>query len=70
MDAKAAEASLSVICAGSIRMYNPLNQQFNQEMESIINTRIPEFSVQAYHKGNFETETDKDVLGKWAEFFF
>lgn len=39
-------------------------------METIINTRIPEFTVQAYHNGQFETVTDKDVLGKWAVFFF
>lgn len=39
-------------------------------METIINTRIPEFSVQAFHNGKFETVTDKDVLGKWAVFFF
>ncbi len=39
-------------------------------METIINSHIPEFSVQAYHNGEFETVTDKDVLGKWAVFFF
>lgn len=39
-------------------------------METIINTKIPEFSVQAFHDGKFETVTDKDVLGKWAVFFF
>ena len=39
-------------------------------METIINTRIPEFSVQAFHNGEFVTVTDKDVLGKWAVFFF
>lgn len=39
-------------------------------METIINTRIPEFKVEAYHNGKFETVTDKDVLGKWAVFFF
>ncbi len=39
-------------------------------MESIINTHIPEFKVQAYHNGEFKTITDKDVLGKWAVFFF
>lgn len=39
-------------------------------MESIINTHIPEFKVQAYHNGEFKTVTDKDVLGKWAIFFF
>ena len=39
-------------------------------MESIINSHIPEFKVQAYHNGEFKTVTDKDVLGKWAVFFF
>ena len=39
-------------------------------METIINTHIPEFKVQAYHNGEFKTVTDKDVLGKWAIFFF
>lgn len=39
-------------------------------METIINKRIPEFKVQAYHNGEFVTVTDKDVLGKWAVFFF
>lgn len=39
-------------------------------METIINTRIPEFKVEAYHNGKFETVTDKDVLGKWSVFFF
>lgn len=39
-------------------------------METIINTRIPEFKVEAFHDGKFVTVTDKDVLGKWAVFFF
>ncbi|MCM1110250.1 MAG: alkyl hydroperoxide reductase subunit C [Clostridium sp.] len=39
-------------------------------METIINTKIPEFKVQAYRDGKFVTVTDKDVLGKWAVFFF
>lgn len=39
-------------------------------METIINTRIPEFKLNAYHDGKFITVTDKDVLGKWAVFFF
>jgi len=37
---------------------------------SIINSTIPEFSVQAYHEGAFKTVTDQDVKGKWAVFFF
>ncbi len=48
--------------------YSLINTKNN--MESIINTRIPEFKVQAYHNGEFKTITDKDVLGKWAIFFF
>ncbi|MBK9072347.1 MAG: peroxiredoxin [Myxococcales bacterium] len=37
---------------------------------SIINSKIPEFKVQAYHNGEFKTVTQKDVLGKWSIFFF
>ncbi|MFI3314144.1 MAG: alkyl hydroperoxide reductase subunit C [Rikenellaceae bacterium] len=39
-------------------------------MESIINSRVPEFTVQAFHNGEFKTVSDKDVAGKWAIFFF
>lgn len=39
-------------------------------METIINKRIPEFKVQAYHDGKFVTVTDKDVVGHWSIFFF
>ena len=39
-------------------------------MKPIINSRIPEFSVQAFHNGEFKTVTDQDVLGKWSIFFF
>lgn len=39
-------------------------------MQTLINTSMPEFKVQAYHKGQFKTVTHKDVLGKWAVFFF
>lgn len=39
-------------------------------MTTIINSQLPEFKVEAYHNGEFKTITDKDVLGKWAIFFF
>lgn len=39
-------------------------------MQTLINTKIPEFSVQAYHNENFKTVTDKDLMGKWSIFFF
>jgi peroxiredoxin (alkyl hydroperoxide reductase subunit C) len=37
---------------------------------SIINSTIPEFSVQAYHGDAFKTVSNKDLAGKWAVFFF
>lgn len=39
-------------------------------MQNIINMEAPEFSVQAYHKGDFKTVTNKDLEGKWSVFFF
>lgn len=39
-------------------------------MQTIINAKAPEFSVQAYQNGNFKTVTSKDIEGKWALFFF
>lgn len=39
-------------------------------MEPIINSLMPEFSVQAFQNGEFKTVTSKDVAGKWAIFFF
>ncbi len=39
-------------------------------MNSIINTTLPSFSLQAFHKGEFKTITDKDLDGKWVIFFF
>ena len=39
-------------------------------MESIINSQLPEFKVQAYQNGSFKTISSEDVKGKWAIFFF
>lgn len=39
-------------------------------MQTIINTKIPDFKVQAYHKNEFKTVTNADLAGKWAVFFF
>lgn len=39
-------------------------------METIINSQIPEFSVQAFQNGNFKTVSNNDLKGKWAIFFF
>jgi len=37
---------------------------------SIINSRIPNFSVQAYHNDEFKSVTQADLEGKWSIFFF
>ena len=39
-------------------------------MNTIINTKIPDFKVEAYHEGAFKTITQKDLIGKWSIFFF
>ena len=39
-------------------------------MASIINSQVPQFSVQAYHDGQFKTVGNADLKGKWAIFFF
>lgn len=39
-------------------------------MNTIINTKVTDFKVQAYHKENFKTVTQNDLLGKWSIFFF
>jgi len=39
-------------------------------MQSIINSMLPEFKVQAYQNGEFKTVSSEDVKGKWAVFFF
>jgi len=37
---------------------------------SLINTKIEDFKVQAYHNGDFKEFTNKDLEGKWSVFFF
>lgn len=39
-------------------------------MATIINSKVPEFKVQAYHNDNFKAVSDKDLMGKWSVFFF
>ena len=39
-------------------------------MASIINSQIPQFSVQAYPDGKFKTVNNASLKGKWAIFFF
>ncbi len=39
-------------------------------MAGYIGKEITDFTVQAYHKGSFETVTKESVLGHWSVFFF
>jgi peroxiredoxin (alkyl hydroperoxide reductase subunit C) len=39
-------------------------------MQTLINTQLPEFKVQAYHNDNFAEVSDKDLAGKWSVLFF
>jgi len=36
----------------------------------MINKSIPEFTAEAFHKGEFKTITSEDVKGKWSIFLF
>ncbi len=39
-------------------------------MGKIINTKIADFKVQAFHDGKFKTVSRNDLNGKWSIFFF
>lgn len=39
-------------------------------MQTIINTKVPQFKSEAYVNNAFKTVTDKDLNGKWSVFFF
>jgi len=39
-------------------------------MQTLINTKVPEFKVQAYHNNAFKTVSSNDLNGKWSVFFF
>ncbi len=39
-------------------------------MQTLINTKVPDFKVQAYHHNDFKTVSNADLKGKWSIFFF
>lgn len=39
-------------------------------MKTLINTKIPEFRLQAFQNGEFKTVSHDDLAGKWSIFFF
>jgi peroxiredoxin (alkyl hydroperoxide reductase subunit C) len=39
-------------------------------MQTLINTRIPDFKVESYQNNAFKSVTQDDLRGKWSIFFF
>jgi peroxiredoxin len=39
-------------------------------MITLINSKVPDFKVQAYHQDKFVTVSQNDLKGKWSIFFF
>lgn len=39
-------------------------------MQTLINSKLTEFKVQAYHNEGFKTVSDQDLAGKWSILFF
>jgi NADH-dependent peroxiredoxin subunit C len=39
-------------------------------MKTLINTKVPEFDVQAYHGNEFKGITHNNFIGKWSVLFF
>lgn len=39
-------------------------------METLINSQVPEFKAQAYHKEDFVPVSNETIKGKWSIFFF
>ena len=55
--------------------YNEPNKSYNPNNtpsypKPLINSNLPEFSVQAYHNDEFRTVTTADLKGKWSVLFF
>ena len=40
------------------------------KMQTLINTKLPEFKVEAFHKGEFKSVSSQDLAGKWSILFF
>ena len=45
-------------------------EEVKTKVTPVINAKVPEFKVQAYHNGEFVEVSNKDIEGKWAIFFF
>lgn len=39
-------------------------------MSTLINSKLPAFKAQAYHKNDFITVTEKELAGRWSVLFF
>ena len=52
---------------------NVANQQpydLEEYEQPLINSKLPDFKLQAYHQNDFRTITTADLLGKWSVLFF
>ena len=45
-------------------------EETKKTVTPLINAKVPEFRVQAYHNGEFKEVSNRDIEGKWAIFFF
>lgn len=67
-------SSIKVFCLLSLHQDKKINVSRTLKnkkiMEPILNSYLPEFSVQAFHNGAFKTVTNNDLKGKWAILFF
>src|SRR5688572_29608215 len=60
---------------GTSQRGNPLHvrvtvRNHGVSMSTIINSKLPDFKVQAYHQDSFKTVTQNDLIGKWSVLFF
>ena len=39
-------------------------------METLINSQLPEFKLQAFHNNEFREVTSEEMAGKWSVLFF
>lgn len=49
------------------KQFNPLK---GDVMETLINSKVQDFNVQAYHNDDFKEVSQEDLKGKWSIFFF
>jgi peroxiredoxin len=51
-------------------VYEAFNIPEGEFMTTLINSKVPDFKVQAFQNESFKTITQNDLHGKWSIFFF